>query len=109
MSLDKRQKEVDVFFKRHGWPYWSPLSMLARLIEEVGEFARIVNHQFGEKKKRNDEANQDLEGEMGDILYTLACFSNAHGLDMDRALANSVKKVAVRDKGRFGKKKKKGA
>jgi NTP pyrophosphatase (non-canonical NTP hydrolase) len=69
--MDKYQKELDQWYKKHNWSYWSPLSILARLTEEVGEFARLVNHLFGDKKKRVDEPEQDLEDEIGDIIYTL--------------------------------------
>jgi NTP pyrophosphatase (non-canonical NTP hydrolase) len=58
---------------------------MSRLIEEVGELAREVNHVYGEKKKKSDEEPGDIEGEVGDILYTLICFSNANGYLLDRA------------------------
>lgn len=95
------QQELDAFFKAKGWPYWQPLSMLARLTEEVGEFARLVNHRFGEKKKKAGEVEQDFEDEIGDILFVLTCFANAHDLDLDRAMRKSLDKVASRDKERW--------
>ncbi len=103
MSIKKYQKELDAFFRKSGWSYWSPLSILARLTEEVGEFARLVNHRFGDKKKRMDESEQDFEEEMGDIMYTLICFANAYKLDLDRAVRKSFNKVGTRDKYRFRK------
>jgi len=106
MPIKKYQKDLDAFYKKHGWPYWSPLSMLARLIEEVGEFARVVNHKFGEKPKKASEKEQNLEDEMGDIMYCLICFANAHSLDLDRAVKKSMHKAQTRDKHRFEKKKK---
>ncbi len=106
MPLKKYQKELDSFFKRQKWPYWSPLSQLARLTEEVGEFARLVNHRFGDKKKKATEGDQDFEDELGDILYTLICFANANNLDLDRAVKKSFKKVGTRDKHRFDTQKK---
>jgi len=101
MDMKAYQKEVARFFKHNHWTYWSPLSMLARLTEEVGEFARLVNHRFGEKKKKASEAEQDLEDEIGDIFYTLICFANAQKLDLDRAIQKSLHKVATRDKNRL--------
>ena len=101
MHIKKYQKELDAFYKKQKWPYWSPLSILARLTEEVGEFARIVNHTFGEKPKKASEKEQDLEDEMGDIIYCLICFANAHNLDMDRAVKKSMHKAHTRDKHRF--------
>ncbi len=75
--MNKHQKKLDKWFKEKGWEYWSPLSILARLMEETGEFARLVNHLYGDKPKRDDEKEQNLEEEMGDILYTLMCFANS--------------------------------
>ncbi len=99
--MDKYQKELDDFYKTNGWPYWSPLSILARLTEETGEFARIVNHLHGDKKKKASEAEQDPEDEIGDIIYTLICYANSNGLDLDRAIRKSFDKVMKRDKDRF--------
>ncbi|MBY0309968.1 nucleotide pyrophosphohydrolase [Patescibacteria group bacterium] len=97
----KEQQVLDEWFKAKGWPYWSPHEILARLMEETGEFARLVNHEYGPKKKKDGEATQDFEDELGDILYTLACFANTHHIDLDSALARSLEKVAGRDKDRF--------
>lgn len=83
------------------WPYWTPHEMLARITEEVGELARAVNHEYGPKKRKGDEAEQSIEGELGDILYALACFANAHQIDLDSALEKSFDKVTKRDLNRF--------
>ena len=101
--MKKYQKELDKFFKKNGWQYWPPLSILARLFEESGEFARLVNHLYGDKKKKENEATQDLEEEMGDIIFTLICFANSKGLDLDKAVKKTFKKVMTRDKNRFDK------
>ena len=101
--MKKYQKELDKFFKENNWPYWSQLSILARLMEETGEFARAVNHLYGDKKKRTDEAEQNLEEEIGDILYTIICFANSNHIDLDRAIKKSFAKVICRDKNRFTK------
>ncbi len=102
--MEKYQKELDQWFKENKWPYWSPHEILARLMEECGEFARIVNHLHGPKKKRKDELEQDIEEEIGDIIYTLICYANSNNLDLDRAIRKSFNKVIVRDKNRYGKK-----
>ena len=101
--MEKYQKALDRFFKKNKWSYWSELSILARLTEEVGEFARLVNHLYGDKKKKLDEPGQNLEEEIGDILYTLICFANAHNLSLDRAIQMSLNKSNRRDKHRFKK------
>ncbi|MBI2635038.1 MAG: nucleotide pyrophosphohydrolase [Parcubacteria group bacterium] len=99
--MKKYQKELDKFFKENKWPYWPPLVILACLFEECGEFARIVNHLYGKKSKKKTEAEQDLEEEIGDILYTLICFANSNNLDLDRAIKKSFRKSMTRDKHRF--------
>lgn len=99
--MNKYQEELDQWFKKQGWKYWPPLSILARLFEECGEFARLVNHQYGEKKKKAEEKEQDIEEELGDILYTLICFANSQKLDLDRAIRKSFNKVIKRDKNRW--------
>ena len=95
------QEELDKWFKDNGWPYWSPHEILARLFEEGGEFARLVNHFHGPKKKKADEPDQDIEEEIGDIIYTLICYANSNGLDLDRAIRKSLDKVVKRDKDRY--------
>ena len=99
--MEKHQKELDEFFKNNKWEYWQPLSILARLFEECGEFARLVNHLYGEKKKKTSEVDQDIEEEIGDVLYTLICFANSHGINLDNAIQKSFSKVMKRDKDRF--------
>ena len=101
INMKKYQKKLDNFFKKNGWPYWSPLSILARLMEETGEFARLVNHLYGEKLKKTTESEQELEEEIGDIIYTLICFANSNNIDLDKAIKKSFDKVQKRDKDRF--------
>ncbi|MFA5987462.1 MAG: nucleotide pyrophosphohydrolase [Candidatus Paceibacterota bacterium] len=104
--MKSHQKELDKWFKKNGWEYWPPLSILARLFEECGEFARLVNHIYGSKKKREDEAKQNMEEEIGDVIYTLICFANSNGIDLDKAIQKSFDKVMTRDKNRYSKEKK---
>lgn len=102
--MNKQQQKLDNWFKKNKWDYWPPMSILARLMEETGEFARLVNHVYGDKKKRPDESRQDFEDEIGDILYTLICFANSHKINLDKAAEKSINKVAKRDRRRFTKK-----
>lgn len=99
--MDKYQKELDAWFKENKWEYWKPHEILARLFEEGGEFARLVNHVYGPKKKKLDEMAQDMEEEIGDIIYTLICFANSNNLSLDKAIQKSFAKVIKRDKNRF--------
>jgi len=99
--MKKHQEELDNWFKENSWHYWNELSILARLMEECGEFARLVNHIHGEKKKRSDENEQNVEEEIGDILYTLICYANKNNIDLDSAIKKSFEKVMRRDKERY--------
>ncbi len=92
---------MDEWFKKEGWQYWEPLAITARLFEEGGEFARLINHIYGSKKKKPDERKQDIEEEIGDIIYTLICFANENGIDLDVAIRKSLDKVVKRDKDRY--------
>ncbi|OIP23544.1 nucleotide pyrophosphohydrolase [bacterium CG_4_10_14_0_2_um_filter_33_32] len=99
--MKKYQEELDKSFKENGWEYWTPYQILARLMEETGELARLVNHLHGPKKKKDSEKEQDAEEKIGDIIYTLICYVNSNGLDLDRAIRKSLDKVKNRDKGRY--------
>jgi NTP pyrophosphatase (non-canonical NTP hydrolase) len=72
--MDQYQKQIDDWFNKQGWEYWEPMDILARLAEEVGGFARLLNDRFGAKDKKVDEDTQQLEEEIGDIIFTLICF-----------------------------------
>ncbi len=99
--MDKYQQQIDAWFKEKKWEYWNPLAIVARLFEEGGEFARLVNHVYGPKQKKLDEHAQDMEEELGDIIYTLICFANSHNINLDQAIQKSIDKVGIRDKDRY--------
>ncbi len=101
--MQKYQQELDAWFKEKNWPYWTPHEIMVRLIEETGELARLVNHVFGPKKKKLSEVEQDLEEEIGDVIYTLICFANSNNIDLDKAIRKSFDKVVSRDKDRYTK------
>ena len=95
------QREVDGWISQFEEGYWQPLSMLARLTEEVGELAREVNHRFGEKPKKAGESESDLALEMGDILFILCAFANSLDIDLDDAFRRVMEKYRSRDKDRW--------
>jgi NTP pyrophosphatase (non-canonical NTP hydrolase) len=99
--MNSEQRAIDEWFKKKNWPYWTPHEILARITEEVGELARLINHQYGPKKRKDTEAHQEIEDEIGDILYAVACLANTHDINLDEALQKSLKKVETRDKDRF--------
>lgn len=100
-GMNKEQQIIHEWMAAHGWSYWTPHEMLARITEEVGELARVVNHEYGPKQRKTSEDGQELEEELGDILYALACFANAHQINLDTALQKSHQKVITRDITRF--------
>lgn len=104
MSLSKYQKEVDDFLQSYKTPYWSPLSQVAQLVEEVGEVARIYNHKYGDKIKKPTEEPDNLEAELGDILFAIICLANKEKIDLDASMQEVLLKINTRDKDRFEKK-----
>ncbi len=105
MALAEYQKQIDDWVQGYETPYWAPLSQLARLSEEVGELARALNHKYGDKIKKPTEEADDIEGELGDILFDVICMANSEGLDLDKALQKVIDKARTRDADRFPKKK----
>ena len=104
MSLHDAQRRVDGWIGQFEEGYFHPLTNLARLTEEVGELAREVNHRFGQKTKKADEADGDLGMEMADILFVLVCMANREGIDLQEAFDRMMAKVETRDDSRWTKK-----
>src|SRR5699024_2391513 len=92
------QKRVDDYISQFEEGYFSPLSLMARLSEEVGELAREMNHYYGEKPKKDTEQPKTVEEEIGDILFVLACFGNSLHIDLSKAFATSIEKIETRDR-----------
>lgn len=104
MNLREAQDRVDAWISQFEEGYWPPLSNLARLTEEVGELARLMNHRFGHKPKKPDEADQDLALELADVLFVLLVIANEQKIDLDEALERTLEKYRVRDSGRWTRK-----
>ena len=98
------QKQVDEWVTQYKVGYFKPLEIIARLAEETGELAREINHRFGPKKKKATEDTKEIEEEMADVIFTLACLANSLDLDMDRGFAKVMDKCYGRDKDRWEKK-----
>lgn len=105
MSLSESQQRVDAWIAQFEEGYFHPLTNLARLTEEVGELAREINHRFGQKTKKKDEAEGDLAMEIADILFVLICIANREGIDLQEAFDRMMKKVEQRDALRWTRKK----
>lgn len=100
-SLAEMQREVDQYISQFKEGYFSPLSMLARLMEEAGELSREINHQYGEKPKKPTEADNSIENELGDLLFIIICFANSLGIDLTKAHDEVMHKFNTRDKDRW--------
>jgi NTP pyrophosphatase (non-canonical NTP hydrolase) len=100
------QLDVERWIGQFEEGYWHPLSMLARLTEEVGELAREINHQYGQKPKKPEEPAGDLAMELGDILFILICYSNSLNIDLDEAFRRVMAKYRQRDADRWTRKEK---
>jgi NTP pyrophosphatase (non-canonical NTP hydrolase) len=103
-NTNNMQKRVDAYIGQFKEGYFSPLSLMARLSEEVGEMAREVNHYHGEKPKKASETENTIEAELGDILFVLTCFANSLDIDLSEAFNISMSKIEIRDKDRWTKK-----
>ena len=100
-TMQQLQADVDAWIQGPGGGYWSPHVNLARIAEEVGELARLINHLYGPKPKKLDEAPQELGEELADILFVLICVANSEGIDLETSLQQVLDKVWKRDLNRF--------
>ncbi|MBP2241357.1 NTP pyrophosphatase (non-canonical NTP hydrolase) [Cytobacillus eiseniae] len=100
-TMKELQAEVDTYIGQFKEGYFSPLAMLARLTEELGELAREVNHQYGEKPKKSTETEKAIEEEMGDMLFVLICLANSLNIDLEEAHDMVMNKFNTRDKDRW--------
>lgn len=103
-TMNEMQNEVDEYISQFKTGYFSPLANLARLTEEVGELAREINHYYGEKKKKDSEAENTIKAELGDNLFVLLCIANSLDIDMSESFDETMTKFNTRDKDRFERK-----
>ncbi len=104
MELSEAQRRVDAWIGQFEEGYWPPLANLARLTEEVGELARLMNHRFGPKTKKPGEEEQDLALELADVLFVLLVIANEQGIDLGAALQRTLEKYRLRDSERWVRK-----
>lgn len=100
-TMQDLQAEVDTYISQFKEGYFSPLAMLARMTEELGELAREINHYYGEKPKKSTEGEKTISEEMGDILFVLICFANSLNIDLAEAHDVVMNKFKTRDKDRW--------
>ena len=99
MTLEEVQKAVDTWIKTYGVRYFSELTNMAVLTEEVGELARIMARTYGDQSFKEGEKH-DLADEMADILWVLVCLANQTGVDLTTAFQKNLEKKTSRDKER---------
>ena len=99
MSIKEAQERVDAWIREYGVRYFSELTNMTVLTEEVGELARIMARKYGDQSFKAGE-NQDPSEEMADVLWVLICLANQTGVDLTEALEKSFEKKTKRDKER---------
>ena len=97
MTIKEAQETVDRWIKEYGVRYFSELTNMACLTEEVGELARIMARRYGDQSIKEGESHDPSE-EMADILWVLICLANQTGVDLTEALQKSIEKKTNRDK-----------
>ncbi|MCL6573953.1 MAG: nucleotide pyrophosphohydrolase [Bacillus sp. (in: Bacteria)] len=102
-SMKDLQLEVDSYISQFKEGYFSPLAMVARLTEELGELAREINHYYGEKPKKTSETEKAIEEELGDLLFVLICLANSLNISLEDAHDYVINKFNTRDKNRWTK------
>jgi len=99
MELKELQERVDAWIKQYGVRYFSELTNMTCLTEEVGELARIMARRYGDQSFKAGEKN-DLGDEMADVLWVLVCLANQTGVDLTAAVEANFAKKTARDKDR---------
>lgn len=97
MTISNAQQQVDEWIKTVGVRYFSELTNMAMLTEEVGEVARIIARRYGEQSEKESDKNKDLGDEMADVLFVLICLANQTGVNLEEALKQNLLKKTERD------------
>ncbi len=100
MTLKEAQKKIDKWIKEYGVRYFSELTNMAILTEEVGEVARIIARRYGDQSFKKSDKDKQLEDELADVLFVVICLANQTGIDLEKALKNNLHKKTKRDKTR---------
>lgn len=97
LTLEAAQQAVDEWIQTLGVRYFSELTNLAQLVEEVGELARIISRTYGEQSFKASDKGHSLSDEMADVLFVLICLANQTGVDLTQALRENLAKKTQRD------------
>lgn len=97
MTIQNAQEQVDQWIKTVGVRYFSELTNMAILTEEVGELARLMARKYGDQSFKDTDKNRDLGDEMADVFWVLLCLANQTGVDLTAAMAKNFEKKSLRD------------
>ena len=97
LTLQEAQRMVDDWIKKYGIRYFSELTNMAILTEEVGELARIISRKYGDQSFKKGEDGSKLADEMADVLWVLLCLANQTGVDITSAFRENLEKKTKRD------------
>ena len=101
MSIEEMQREVDCWIREIGKGYFPPLANMAILTEEVGELARVIVRKYGPQVAKESDLGRNLEEELADVLWVVACLANQTGVDLTEAFRKTLQKKTQRDSNRF--------
>lgn len=97
MNISNAQQAVDQWIKTHGVRYFSELTNMAQLTEEVGEVARIIARRYGEQSEKESDKDKDLGEELADVLFVVLCLANQTGIDLQAAFDRKLEIKTERD------------
>lgn len=97
MTIQEAQQKVDEWIKTTGVRYFSELTNMAILTEEVGEVARLMSRMYGDQSFKESDKEKNLSDELADVLWVLICIANQTGVDLTEALQKNLEKKNVRD------------
>lgn len=100
LTIEDAQKRVDEWIKTFGVKYFSELTNMAILTEEVGELARVIARTYGEQSFKQSDKEYQLADEMADVLWVLICMANQTGVNLTEAFEKNMEKKTLRDKTR---------
>ena len=106
MTIQQAQEKIDQWIKTVGVRYFSELTNLGILMEEVGELSRLMVRKFGDQSFKESDKGRELSDEMADVLWVLICLANQTGVDLTDALEKNFEKKNLRDGERHKKNKK---
>src|SRR6187551_2802296 len=97
MTINEAQQTIDQWIKTTGVKYFSELTNLGILMEEVGELSRLMVRKYGEQSFKESDKGKELADEMADVLWVLICLANQTGVDLTEALQKNFEKKNIRD------------